>query len=439
MDLSTVDGIYWSMITMTTIGYGDISGSTPIERAVLCLYLPTAVAALADALGAVQTIATARDLVDTDFSKQADHLLLGEAGGENPDPEETLTEAEFLVSVLKDKGIVDELTVRAIRLQFAHITRHDTWSVDQTNKVLDDRVVFLELKAQGRILPPGRGAPTKNADGMDIDHVDITASDGGFKEWRERYWLPRVYDGRAEGGGHIRFDTSQTGHQETEEEAAAAEAALAKAAKAGAGGAGGGGKGEKTPKRAQVSTPSEPPSTPMRTPMMMVGGARPGSVRRASVDDKTLPTPTRMPPPDAVKTKMTPIPGTEYSYAQLTDEVDGQYLAMVTRSPGSPELSRAQSPNMTGGWPHATPMPPAKLPIAPLPKRMGPPTICDQLSWMFGEGCAGDNCAWVFVVVCLIFFLLRILPDVWAHERGVADMPEWMRGLVDPKSGALDR
>merc|ERR1719231_2239637 len=121
---------------MTTIGYGDISGSTPLERAVLIIYLPTAVAALADTLGLLTQITTAKDLIDTDFAKRADELLLGEAGGPNPNPDETLTEAEFLISVLKENGIVDDLTVKAIRLQFAHITRHDATESD--NKVLDD-------------------------------------------------------------------------------------------------------------------------------------------------------------------------------------------------------------------------------------------------------------------------------------------------------------
>jgi len=194
MQLNLVDGIYWSMITMTTIGYGDISGTKWFEKAVLCIYLPTAVAALADALGVVQTIGTAKMLVETDFAKVADVLLLGEAGGPNPNPDETLTEAEFLISVLKENGIVDDLTVKAIRLQFAHITRHDTSLSD--NKVLDDKIVFLEMCAQGRIQQTKASGPPLTPRGRTIEYVDMNAADGGFQEWREAYWWPRVFSGK---------------------------------------------------------------------------------------------------------------------------------------------------------------------------------------------------------------------------------------------------
>ena len=206
MGYDLVDGVYWSMITMTTIGYGDLSASTAIQQAVLCIYLLMAVAALADALGVVQSIATAKMLCETDFAVQADKLLLGEAGGPQPNPEETLTEAEFLISVLKDNGIVDDITVRAIRLQFAHITRHDTSAND--NKVLDDRMVFLELKSQGRIAHKGDGLPTTTPAGHKIDYVDTRARDGGFKEWKTVHWLPRVFSGVSY-GAQVRMDPNR--------------------------------------------------------------------------------------------------------------------------------------------------------------------------------------------------------------------------------------
>ena len=166
------------------------------------IYLPTAVAALADALGVVQAIGTAKMLCETDFAAQADKLLLGEAGGASPNPDETLTEAEFLISILKENGIVDEITVTAIRLQFAHIVRHDASGAD--NKVLDDKMVFLELKAQGRIVQTEADAPATTAAGFAVEQVDLNAPDGGFAEWRTTHWWPRVFDGATYGSGEVR-------------------------------------------------------------------------------------------------------------------------------------------------------------------------------------------------------------------------------------------
>jgi len=96
--------------------------------------------------------------------------------------------------VLKENGIVDDLTVKAIRLQFAHITRHDTSTND--NKVLDDKIVFLEMKAQGRIMQAKAGGPPMTPRGRKIEYVDMKAEDGGFQEWREVYWWPRVFSGK---------------------------------------------------------------------------------------------------------------------------------------------------------------------------------------------------------------------------------------------------
>jgi hypothetical protein len=106
---------------------------------------------------------------------------------------------QFLISVLKDNDIVDDMTVKAIRKQFEWLVRHDTSAND--NKVLDDRIVFQEMKAQGRICQSGKkGTPPRHTPaGKPIEYVDLKAKDGGFNEWLEKHWLPRVFDGQQHG------------------------------------------------------------------------------------------------------------------------------------------------------------------------------------------------------------------------------------------------
>eukprot|EP00966_Prymnesium_polylepis_P262958 6073947-Prymnesium_polylepis.2 len=85
-------------------------------------YLPLGVAALAQALADVQRITTRKSIQDTDQQQICDKLLLQEAL-RNRDPYETLTEAEFLVTVLKAHDIVDEASLVTIRSEFRFARR----------------------------------------------------------------------------------------------------------------------------------------------------------------------------------------------------------------------------------------------------------------------------------------------------------------------------
>lgn len=207
LGLGAWDSLYWSLVTMTTIGYGDLAPVRWHEKLMALVYLPLAVTALGDALNEVSLISTRRSIRETNYVKKVDLLLLEESKG---NPEETLTEAEFLIGILKEKGLIDEDTLTTIRQQFRECTRRRAWR-DGDAPVLDAHIVFEELRDQKRILHRPEGTPVGSfapevVDGASplsgarvsdpaagrIPLVDLARPDGGFGEWFDAYWLPRV-------------------------------------------------------------------------------------------------------------------------------------------------------------------------------------------------------------------------------------------------------
>ena len=191
-----LDSFYWSIITMTTIGYGDITPESDFARFCATLYLPIAVIALADAVTDVQMIGLRRVIRETDFCKNCDDCLLRDAVRDAgpPNPRPVLTESEFLVDQLLANELVDGEAVLAIQRQFKHLTRRRIFRPDEQRE-LTTQMVYAELKEraeQGKILSD------------DASRVDLTP-DGKFRwstyqEWFSQSWEPRVaHKGQEEG------------------------------------------------------------------------------------------------------------------------------------------------------------------------------------------------------------------------------------------------
>ena len=197
MRLSLIDATYFTVITMTTIGYGDISFIDGPVQWVGVLYLPLAVTALADAVSEFSSIAVRKRIRSTNYEATVDQLLLDEAKG---NPNEKLTEAEFLISVLKSHDIVDDATLRTIRLQFARLISHNQSHNKDEVPVLDAKAVFASLKHQGRVADMSEKTNAKPG----VAYVNTKHTDGGFHEWSKSHWLPRVlgyeHDAHMEGG-----------------------------------------------------------------------------------------------------------------------------------------------------------------------------------------------------------------------------------------------
>jgi len=180
--------LYWVIVSMTTMGYGDITPRTPMAKLAAIVYLPCAVAGLSQTIAGISSIATRRRIREEDHGAAADTLLLEAAGG---DPDESITEGEFLVMVLQRQGLVDSDTITAIKRQFRQLVRHGDGNVPYEMRVFDAKSVFHELLERERIGQRPAGKPP-GAKKMGRELVDLHAWDGGYMEWRAHHWERRI-------------------------------------------------------------------------------------------------------------------------------------------------------------------------------------------------------------------------------------------------------
>ena len=195
-----VDCLYFSIISMTTIGYGDITPKSPLPKFFVMLYLPLSVAVLAQALADVSAIGLRRSIRETDYGDKLAEKFLFDECVKKANADESITEGEFLVTVLMRRQLVDETTIAAIRRQFREIVRHSDDTIPVEERVFDCELLFREKVEREQIKqrPPNasKGSYMKGRKRKDrIPLVDIAgAADGGLAEWREHFWEPRLAD-----------------------------------------------------------------------------------------------------------------------------------------------------------------------------------------------------------------------------------------------------
>ena len=206
-DGTVVDALYFSAMSMTTIGYGDMVPITAVGKLAVTAFLPMAVAALAHALSQLSHAATAEAIQRADWAGRAEALLF-EAAVARGDARTTISEADFMRAVLSHHGLLDEATARILTDAFAAIL------FDGRPFEPDERAAAAEGSSFGR-LGEGAGPPSAarvfTAEVLFRAHVRrgrIDESDGGFTQWKASAFDPLVFAATPPQAGATLLDNS---------------------------------------------------------------------------------------------------------------------------------------------------------------------------------------------------------------------------------------
>lgn len=197
-----IDAFYWTVVTMTTIGYGDLLPDHWSEKVFTTLFMPVATAALAATIREFSDIRRRRELARAKLAFVADKVLLAgrmpSVGSESPrspmgpTASDSINEDQFIISVLLEEGLVDTRLVDTMRQKFRGLLEdHNMCFPERDRKLqMDTELVYFHLKQQGRVVDVSR---PKVANEKRVVRVDMASGRTGqrlpgYHEWLRDHW-----------------------------------------------------------------------------------------------------------------------------------------------------------------------------------------------------------------------------------------------------------
>eukprot|EP00977_Amphora_coffeiformis_P029082 scaffold38594_cov191-Amphora_coffeaeformis.AAC.1 len=134
------DAFYYTIITATTVGYGDLAPSTQHGRSVAIIFIPLTVGAMGHFLSSVAAVIM--NSRRSSFQKQMDsrELTVQDLEVMDEDGDGQVTRAEYLEFMLLAMGKVDKEFIEEIRTTFRRLDADGTGSLDKRDMIAAARI-----------------------------------------------------------------------------------------------------------------------------------------------------------------------------------------------------------------------------------------------------------------------------------------------------------
>lgn len=218
MGLSVVKAIYFTVVTCTTVGYGDFAPEDSFTRLFCCVFLLVLCIVVTNTGRDLLLISVRHKIRSGRSQPDVEAMLLRKIRSAPNAASHAITESEYIVEALLNENLVDRQVLLAVRRQYhwvarggdgcrSDITAHDIYTHQRLKKqpvnaaesfLLRTVSALRQVPALAR-LARGARATTK------ITPTTAAAAEAGgrhsdnFNDWQVSYWAPKVEAARNAG------------------------------------------------------------------------------------------------------------------------------------------------------------------------------------------------------------------------------------------------
>lgn len=222
MQKSAVDALYFTIVTLFTVGYGDIAPKSPVNRACYAIFLLALVCVTSNTIQEIIKINTRWLVRDGGLAIVDLEELMVRKAEEDPNNVEdpVITESEFIVEALLRDKIVDQQIINSIRRAY-HWTAINRRDPEHSSRGIDASSIYENWYRQLSKHSTSHSLESSSFDDAECgwwrkcrwkccwrDVAKVPEPDNSlaldltimpYSEWRQKYWDPKIASARNRG------------------------------------------------------------------------------------------------------------------------------------------------------------------------------------------------------------------------------------------------